>query len=263
MGWVFEVMVLLDMLEVAPLEEFIVATLPWEEFIWEELKPLEEFIEGFIFAVNEKLDTEASPTAHHTLLRTLLNLPTHPMNLPTHPMNLPTRPMNLPTLNLPTLLTRPTLLKLPTLPNLPMNRPTPTTPYHPSVVVNMKLMLEATELLPDLFEPLPTHRPLHRPWLLWKRDMASLGLLELLLLNKKWDMDSLGLGLPTLPPPTTPSLPTLPPPTTLGLPTLPPPTLLRLPTRRTTPLLPLPMEFIVANVKLLSMALPTRLVGLL
>merc|ERR1712114_57304 len=129
-------------------------------------------------------------------------------------------------------------------------------------------------LLPDLFEPLPTCHPLHRPWLLWKRDMASLGLLELLLLNKKWDMDSLGLGLPTLPPPTTlglptlpppttPSLPTLPPPTTLGLPTLPPPTLLRLHTRRTTPLLPLPMEFIVANVKLLSMALPTRLVGLL
>merc|ERR1712112_508105 len=240
MGWVFEVMVLLDMLEVAPLEEFIVAVAPLEEFIWEELKPLEEFIEGFIFAVNEKLDTEASPTAHHTLLHTLLNLPTHPMNLPTRPMNLPTRPMNLPTL-----LTRPTLLKLPTLPNLPMNRPTPMTPYHPSVV-------EATELLPDLFEPLPTHRPLHHPWLLWKRDMASLGLLELLLLNKKWDMDSLGLGLPTLPPPTT-----------LSLPTLPPPTLLRLPTRRTTPLLPLPMEFIMANVKLLSMALPTRLVGLL
>jgi len=242
--WVFEVMVLLDMLEVAPLEEFIVAAAPLEEFIWEELEPLEEFIEGFIFAANEKLDTEASPTARHTLLRTLLNLPTRPMNLPTRPMNLPTF-LNLPTLNLPTLLTRPTLLKLPTLPNLPMNRPTPMTPYHPSVV-------EATELLPDLFEPLPTCHPLHRPWLLWKRDMASLGLLELLLLNKKWDMDSLGLGLPTLPPPTT-----------LGLPTLPPPTLLRLPTRRTTPLLPLPMEFIVANVKLLSMALPTRLVGLL
>merc|ERR1712112_534739 len=181
MGWVFEVMVLLDMLEVAPLEEFIVATLPWEEFIWEELKPLEEFIEGFIFAVNEKLDTEASPTAHHTLLRTLLNLPTHPMNLPTRPMNLPTRPMKHPTLlNFPTLLTLPTLLKLPTLPNLPTNRPTPTTPLHPSVV----LMLEATESLPDLFEPLPTRRPLyptrrplyptrhslHRPLFLWKRD---------------------------------------------------------------------------------------------
>merc|ERR1712112_524506 len=103
------------------------------------------------------------------------------------------------------------------------NHPTPMTPCHPSVV-------EATELLPDLFEPLPTCHPLHRPWLLWKWDMASLGLLELLLLNKKWDMDSLGLGLPT---------------------------------RRTTPLLPLPMEFIVANVKLPSMALPTRLVGLL
>merc|ERR1712112_569079 len=132
-----------------------------------------------------------------------------------------------------------------------------------------------TESLPDLFEPLPTRRPLHptrrplhrprllthrppcRPLLLWKRDMASLGLLdrivaslgllELLLLNEKWDMDSLGLGLPT----------------PLGLLTLPPPTLLRLPTRRTTPPLPLPMEFIVANVKLLSIALPTRLVGLL
>merc|ERR1712112_72010 len=103
-----------------------------------------------------------------------------------------------------------------------------------------------TESLPDLFEPLPTRRPLHptrrplhrprllthrppcRPLLLWKRDMvslglldrigASLGLLELLLLNEKWDMDSLGLGLPT-----TLGLPTLPPPTPLGLPTLPPP----------------------------------------
>merc|ERR1712112_809212 len=144
-----------------------------------------------------------------------------------------------------------------TLPNLPTNRPTPTTPLHPSVV--KMLMLEATESLPDLFEPLPTRRPLyptrrplHRPRFLWKRDMASLGLLELLLLNEKCVMDSLGLGLPTLPPPTT-----------LGLPTLPPPTLLRLHTRRTTPLLPLPMELIVANVKLLSMALPTRLVGLL
>merc|ERR1712112_317708 len=155
-----------------------------------------------------------------------------------------------------------------TLPNLPTNRPTPTTPLHPSVV--KMLMLEATESLPDLFEPLPTRRPLyptrrplHRPLFLWKRDMASLGLLELLLLNEKCVMDSLGLGLPTLPPPTTLGLPTLPPPTPLGLPTLPPPTLLRLPTRRTTPLLPLPMELIVANVKLLSMALPTRLVGLL
>merc|ERR1712112_482806 len=144
-----------------------------------------------------------------------------------------------------------------TLPNLPTNRPTPTTPLHPSVV--KMLMLEATESLPDLFEPLPTRRPLyptrrplHRPRFLWKRDMASLGLLELLLLNEKCVMDSLGLGLPTLPPPTT-----------LGLPTLPPPTLLRLPTRRTTPLLHLPMELIVVNVKLLSMALPTRLVGLL
>merc|ERR1712114_56741 len=159
----------LDMLEVAPLEEFIVAAAP---------------LEGFIFAANEKLDTEASPTARHTLLRTLLNLPTRPMNLPTL---------------------------------LPTNRPTPTTPLHPSVV----LMLEATESLPDLFEPLPMRRPLF----LWKRDMASLGLLELFLLNEKCVMDSLGLGLPTLPPPTT-----------LGLPTLPPPTLLRLPTRRTTPL---------------------------
>merc|ERR1712112_148623 len=117
-----------------------------------------------------------------------------------------------------------------TLPNLPTNRPTPTTPLHPSVV--KMLMLEATESLPDLFEPLPTRRPLyptrrplHRPLFLWKRDMASLGLLELLLLNEKCVMDSLGLGLPTLPPPT---------PTPLGL-----------PTRRTTPLLPLPMELIV------------------
>merc|ERR1712114_67313 len=142
----------LDMLEVAPLEEFIVAAAP---------------LEGFIFAANEKLDTEASPTARHTLLRTLLNLPTRPM------------------LNLPTLLTRPTLLKLPTLPNLPTNRPTPTTPLHPSVVVNTKLMLEATESLPDLFESLPTrrprlptHRPPCRPLLLWKRDMVSLGLLD-------------------------------------------------------------------------------------
>merc|ERR1712112_511728 len=115
-----------------------------------------------------------------------------------------------------------------------------------------------TESLPDLFEPLPTRRPLHptrrplhrprllthrppcRPLLLWKRDMASLGLLDRI-------VDSLGLGLPT----------------PLGLLTLPPHTRLRLPTRRTTPLLPLPMEFIVANVKLLSIALHTRLVGLL